>query len=393
VFDLDDPRKFGLLMAAAQMLAPGPGGVGGALSRAVPQGLMGYQGVKGANDRRAEEEQQRRMREFQIKQMEEQRAQQGQMRSLAQSAFGPNPNLVGGDDEGNPMPQAPGGGGMPEFAKGMMGIDPMLAMQMMPKPRAPMVLSEGARAFDDSGREIAANPRAEKKEPMWGKINPAEYTVDSVRKFAASQNHADLVPYRKPDAPDKPAKPQLYDGPEGPVWVTPPGSGQPGQTLPVTDPKGNPLSAKKRNQPVTEAQAKAKLYVGMMDDAEQSLATLKFDPTSLKNQTEIALARGDLPLIPKTLQNATAAKEAQVYAQSTFQWTEAVLRQLTGAAAPEGEVWRQVKTYWPQPGDSKEVIKRKEQARGAVTEQVRTISGDQKQQGGASGGWGIRELK
>jgi hypothetical protein len=147
-FDPNDPRQMGLLMAAARMLEPGPGGVGGALSRAVPTGLMGYQTTRGLNDRRAEEEQQRRMREFTIKQAEEQRAQQGQMRSLAQSAFGPNPNMVAGDDEGNAMPQAPGGGGMPEFAKGMMGIDPMMAIQMMPKPQGPMKVGKGDRLVD-----------------------------------------------------------------------------------------------------------------------------------------------------------------------------------------------------------------------------------------------------
>jgi hypothetical protein len=141
---------------------------------------MGYQTQRGLNDRRSEEEQQRRMREFSIQQAEEQRAQQGQMRSLAQSAFGPNPNMVAGDDEGNPMPQAPGGGGMPEFAKGMMGIDPMMAMQMMPKPRSPMVLSEGARAFDEGGREIAANPRAERM-PDWKDPAYQKFMMDKAR--------------------------------------------------------------------------------------------------------------------------------------------------------------------------------------------------------------------
>jgi hypothetical protein len=164
-FDPNDPRQMGLLMAAARMLEPGPGGVAGSLSRAVPTGLMGYQTTRGLNDRRAEEEQQRRMREFTIKQAEEQRAQQGQMRSLAQSAFGPNPNLVAGDDQGNPMPQAPGGGGMPEFAKGMMGIDPMTAISLMPKPEKPRM------AFAPNGQAVDMNALAPGqnygKQPDW----------------------------------------------------------------------------------------------------------------------------------------------------------------------------------------------------------------------------------
>lgn len=389
-FDPNDPRQMGLLMAAARMLEPGPGGFGGALSRAVPTGLMSYQAQRGANDRRAEEEQERQFRQRRLAEMDRQTKNQGLMADAFKSAFAPNQNLVNRDDEGNAMPSS-GGGGMGQFAMDVGKFDPMLAMQMMPKPEAPLVLSKGAKAVRRDGSLIAENPEPEKKESLYGKINPSEYTEPSLRKFAQTGNHADLVPYRKPEG-TKPAEPRLYDGPEGPVWIAPPGGGQPGQTMPVMGPDGKPIAAKKRNQPVTEAQAKAKLYVGMMDDAEQAISGLKFDPTSMKNQTEVALARGDVPMIPKVLQNSVAAKEAQLYAQSTFQWTEAVLRQLTGAAAPEGEVWRQVKTYWPQPGDSKEVIQRKAQARKAVTEQVREISGD-KREGGASGGWGIREIK
>jgi hypothetical protein len=381
-FDPNDPRQMGLLMAAARMLEPGPGGVAGSLSRAVPTGLMGYQTTRGLNDRRAEEEQQRRMREFTIKQAEEQRAQQGQMRSLAQSAFGPNPNLVAGDDQGNPMPQAPGGGGMPEFAKGMMGIDPMTAISLMPKPRAPMVLAEGARAFDDSGREIAANPRAEKKEPMWGKINPAEYTVDSVRKFAASQNHADLVPYRKPDRDDSP-RPQLYDGPEGPVWVTAPTRGQNPGTLPVTDPQGNPISAKKRNQPLTESQAKATLFLGQMRGAEKSIEGLAgIDPTNKKDQAQIgaAMAAKETGPLRAFAINALTPASAQRYAQAAEQWSEAFLRIKTGAAATRDEVVRNVRTFFPQPGEDAETVRQKNEARADATKQMEILAGGGTQQ-------------
>lgn len=169
-FDPNDPRQLGLLMAAAQMFSPGPGGVGGALSRAIPTGLMAYQGVQGSNDRRKEEEQLREMRAMELAQRRQAQEQRSQISGLARTAFGQNPNLVANDDMGNPMPQAPGGGGMREFASGLMNIDPMQGMQLqqqLAQADRPdyTTLAPGATLFDRrAGKPVYQAPE---KTPDW----------------------------------------------------------------------------------------------------------------------------------------------------------------------------------------------------------------------------------
>lgn len=129
-----------------------------------------------------------------------------------------------------------------------------------------------------------------------------------------------------------------------------------------------------KEKPLTEAQGKATLYLGMMRDGEKAIAASGFNPASPVSQVDLQAARGDIPFTPKALQNLGASKEAQVYAQGAFQWSEAMLRQLTGANAPEPEVWRNAKTYFPMPGDSPEVIKRKNEARAQIQRHIETLA-------------------
>jgi hypothetical protein len=166
-FDPNDPRQAGLMQMALSLMAS-KGNLGQAIGQAGQQGLMGYQGAQQNKMRSAEEEQQRQMRQMQMDQMKQQQAEQQQMRSLAQSAFGPNPNLVSGDDQGNPMPQAPGGGGMPEFYKGLMQVNPMLAVQMAPKPK--MAFAPNGQAVDMNNLQ-PGNYAPPEKTPDWQ--NPA----------------------------------------------------------------------------------------------------------------------------------------------------------------------------------------------------------------------------
>jgi hypothetical protein len=173
-------------------------------------GLLGMQGYGQAKEGQARAKQrslQEEMQQMQLGQMREQQAQRGQIRDLAGRAFGPNPNLVQNDDEGFPIPQAPGGGGMPEFAKGMMSIDPALGAQFMPKQQGPVALGEGGRLVDPTtGREIAANPKRvgpqvgqTREIKSGGKVLTYEWDGQKWAKIADA-------PQFKPDAPEKPEK-------------------------------------------------------------------------------------------------------------------------------------------------------------------------------------------
>ena len=66
--------------------------------------------------------QQREMQQMQMEQLKRQQAEQQQKQQLAQRAFAPGvQNLTPNDDQGNPMPTF-GGGGLPEYAQGLMGM-------------------------------------------------------------------------------------------------------------------------------------------------------------------------------------------------------------------------------------------------------------------------------
>lgn len=349
---------------------------------------------------------------MEMDQMRRQMAEQEALRGAAGQAFRPPVEPQGPMPDGGNMPMIPGGGGMPDFAQRAMAINPMVGMQYLPKPEA--------------------SPLA--------KIDPKDYTPESFQAYVASgmKNPGALVPYRKPQGPEvgqtrevktggkvftyewngkewkkiadapmwKPEsgesapRPQLYDGPNGPVWITPPGRGGSSATAPVLGPDNQPIPAKKREQALTESQSRGTLFLGQMRAAEEAIKRLegKIDPTSLSGQAGIAMAhKGTTSSFGAPL-NMLAPKAAQQYNQAQEQWSEAFLRIKTGAASTKEEVIRNIRTFFPQPGDSAEVVAQKNQARATANKQMEILANQGVQQldaqsGGASGGWGIREIK
>ncbi len=125
--------------------------------------------------------------------------------------------------------------------------------------------------------------------------------------------------------------------------------------------------AEKGEKPLTEGQASSAMYYGMMKTASQDINSIK-----QPNTIAVAGARGDVPYVPKAVQNWAAGEDAQKYAQASLQWTEAMLRMTTGATAPPEEVLRTSKTFFPQIGDSPELIKQKN-ARRADMEKLAAV--------------------
>lgn len=163
MFDnLDDPKTQLLMMMGLGLLGGAPGknkNFGADLAHGGLLGLQGYGQAKTMQSRLAEQKQAQEMRDMQMAQMKRQQAEQEQIRGLGARAFAPNQNLVANDDMGNPMPSS-GGGGMPEFAQGLMGINPMLGAQFMPKPQGPIKMGKDDRLVDPVTRRelIAAAP-------------------------------------------------------------------------------------------------------------------------------------------------------------------------------------------------------------------------------------------
>ena len=96
-FDPDDPRKLGLMMAAAHLLQGAPGrnkNLGADLSHGLMGGLMGYQQGMGSRDKREQEKQERELRQMQMDQMKRQGEQQAQQQAAIQGLMSQNPQLA-----------------------------------------------------------------------------------------------------------------------------------------------------------------------------------------------------------------------------------------------------------------------------------------------------------
>lgn len=195
---------------------------------------------------------------------------------------------------------------------------------------------------------------------------PAEGT-----SFAATMNpyqtqslqlERDKFGYQKnKDAQGGGAKPQLVNG----QWVYPPDDANP--TGRAVTPSGLTAGA---GDKLTESQGTASLYLGMMKTANDEISG-----AARPKIGDLALARGDVRYTPQFVQNLFASPEAQKYVQSSLQWTEAMLRITTGATAPPEEIVRTSKTFFPQLGDSQEVIDQKDARRKQMEQFVAIKAG------------------
>jgi hypothetical protein len=354
-------------------------------AEAVGRGLL--MGAQGRNegmvlrDRQKTNDLDRQMRQQQIEQQQGLLADRQGMRNAFQTAFQqPNPNLVQNDDQGFAMPQAPGGGGMPEFLK-MAGphMDPLQAAQMMqPKPRAPMILGKGARAFDESGREVAANPEQEEtkiREVKTGnKVITYEIKGGEWKKIGEA-------PLFKPDGPEKPEKPPVgYRlAADGNLAFIPGGPADP--------------NTGRRNATPTEDERRSAGLAVRMENAIQTMA--KF-PGAGKPELLAEGLRAS-PLVPEALANTVTSKERQQVEASQLDALDAALTLATGAAYTKEQLKNLSKSYFPQLGDSPDTVKAKEENLKKVIQTARIragrAEGDIAKAGGASGGWGGREIK
>jgi hypothetical protein len=73
--------------------------------------------------------------------------------------------------------------------------------------------------------------------------------------------------------------------------------------------------------------------------------------------------------------NMLQPEENQLYTQAQRQFTEARLRKDSGAAIPEHEYENDRRTYFAQPGDGPEIIKRKQAARSNLLNSLRMEAG------------------
>lgn len=380
----DDPNTLGLLSLGLRLMST-PGKFGTALGQAGMGALGDLQQARQMTDLRKLREQQGRMQALQLLELEGRMAEAQRAREEAAAAKQARGSFL---DSINPN-----AGPAQPFS-------------------VPQAMLAGL-----SQQEIQALMPAKAENPF-GKIDPKDYTPASVRKFAMTNNFADLVPVRRVEFVDgravdpfntvpgtvipqrapvsNPVTDLLIPGPDGQLVpnkqlisarkeLLPPGvSVSYGAPMAGVDTAGNPVffqpdkaggqpnivpgvKPPQKDSALTEAQAKAATYMSQMKSAEKELAGVPIDPTKLWSQVDVSLAGG--------LTNLAASPSAQRARQAQEQWSEAFLRFKTGAAATKDEVLLNVRTFFPQPGDSADVIDQKQRMRQQAVQDIAFAAG------------------
>lgn len=138
------------------------------------------------------------------------------------------------------------------------------------------------------------------------------------------------------------------------------------------------------NKPLTEAQANANIYASRLEKAHAIMTELdKPNGTPLEERISIpglAMKHGaeNTPLVGGALGaigNTVLSPNQQRIDQAQRDFVNAVLRKESGAAIAQSEFLSAQKQYFPQPGDSKEVIAQKRKNRQTEIEGMRAAAG------------------
>lgn len=119
-------------------------------------------------------------------------------------------------------------------------------------------------------------------------------------------------------------------------------------------------------KPATGAERQSLAYYNRMKDAEAEIQKLESDISKQGPVDQIRL---------QSAPNYLQSEKQQLYRQAQRAFTEARLRKESGAAIPQQEYDNDARTYFAQPGDKPETVKRKRAARQAVLNGLKFSSG------------------
>lgn len=158
------------------------------------------------------------------------------------------------------------------------------------------------------------------------------------------------------------SKPQLVDG----QWVYAPDAQNPaGRAVPVTGMKP------KEDKP-TDQQLTAAAFASRMNDATKIIEGLEKKNPKIGTDATLLQNAGNVPLVGgvtgplANVATSMAAPGVQSYLQGKRAWIRAKLRKESGAVIGVEEEAMEDRTFFPQVGDSPQVIKQKAQMRRDV---------------------------
>lgn len=143
-----------------------------------------------------------------------------------------------------------------------------------------------------------------------------------------------------------------------------------GVATPVTM-EGKPLQAGKA---LTEFQGKSTGFAVRAKEAHDILGAIDYSPAAVATKQSLEGMRGiGGPL--GVMANVAMSPQAQQADQAQRNFVNAVLRQESGAAISESEFQNARKQYFPQPGDSAQVIEQKRKNRESAIKSLEVSAG------------------
>jgi hypothetical protein len=131
----------------------------------------------------------------------------------------------------------------------------------------------------------------------------------------------------------------------------------------------------------TEAEQKAagfsqrmELSNQLINDLENKIIAKGEDPNKMF-PTATSQAIGGIPFVGDYARTKFTSAEQQQYRQAQENWVRANLRKESGAVIGAEEMNAEIKTYFPQPGESTEAIAQKQLARQVTQEAMKTAAG------------------
>jgi len=131
----------------------------------------------------------------------------------------------------------------------------------------------------------------------------------------------------------------------------------------------------------TEAEQKAagfsqrmELSNQLINDLENKIIAKGEDPSKMF-PTATSQAIGGVPFVGDYARTKFTSTEQQQYRQAQENWVRANLRKESGAVIGAEEMNAEIKTYFPQPGESTETIAQKQLARQVTQEAMKTAAG------------------
>lgn len=153
--------------------------------------------------------------------------------------------------------------------------------------------------------------------------------------------------------------------------------------------EGKAAEAKDKAIKTTEGEKSSAGYLTRMNEAEAVLGTV-----GSKGDMNLAQkAVGGIPMIGKDLQPYVLGKDREKTLQAQRDWVRAKLRKESGAVIGQEEMAEEIRTYFPQPGESADVAAQKAAARQAAARQLEIGAGaamseaNMGTRGGATGSW------